>query len=99
MSDGINLVCARFVDFEQERFMKTGSVIDVCHACEQSVWVSPEGIKFIYTDHPDGHILCSECAQGVYEQDAVAEAKAVPGSGISDATARRWVRKVWGKKK
>jgi hypothetical protein len=46
----------------QEREMVAGSTIDVCRACQGSVWLSPQGHRFAYEEHPDdSEIICVEC--------------------------------------
>jgi hypothetical protein len=93
--DAIILVCGRVRNLEQ-KLTVPDSVIDVCHDCEEMVWVSPEGIEFAYTTHPETHIICTECAlSGEGEPD---EINAVPGSPFSQRYAEALfeaMRRVW----
>ena len=47
---------------EQEQEMVKGSTIDTCRVCGDSVWLSPDGNKFVYETVPDdAEIVCVEC--------------------------------------
>lgn len=65
MSKEIRIIVAR-VEIErweeQEREMVPGSSIDICHVCEESVWLSPEGQRFAYHEAPgEVEIICTDC--------------------------------------